>query len=164
MTSTALAVSKLWNEAVSDARLTSKYFLTSVDPWANAWQQRDKELLQIRRYGNDWDGLGTEAPNPAHVDVAREVLAILKRRNPNGPPVRASLTPAGSITLEWQSKGYYVEAEVIGFNRIEWMEVREGEKAKLWVERLANEKAGEVRGAVWEKPIEAGAAVSGSGH
>ncbi len=163
MTSTAMAVSKSWNEAVSDARLTSIYFLTPVNPWAKVWQQRDNELLKIRKYRDDWDGLGTEAPNPAHIDVARDTLALLKVRNPNSPPVRVSLTPARTVTLEWQSKGYYLEAEVVGFDTIEWMEAREGEKAKLWIERLAENRAGEVRGAVWEQQIEAGAAVSGSG-
>lgn len=164
MTSTALAVSNSWKEAVSEALLSTKYFLTTVDPWSKAWEQRDNELLAIRKYGTDWDGLGTEAPNPAHIDRARRVLAVLKRRDPNNPPVRASLTPAGSVTLEWQSKGHYVEAEIIGFDRVEWMEAREGEKAKLWIEELAEEKAGEVRGAVWEEKIEAGAAASGSGR
>jgi hypothetical protein len=135
----------------------------TVDPWTKAWQQRDKELLVIRKYRNDWDGLGTEAPNPALIDVAREVLAVLKRRDPDSPPVRASLTPAGSVTLEWQSKGHYLEAEITGFGRVEWMEAREGEKAKLWIEKLADEKASEVRGAVWEETIEAGVAVFGSG-
>jgi hypothetical protein len=164
MATPALAISKSWKEAVSSARLTTKYFLTTVDPWAKAWQQRDNELLIIRKYGSDWDGLGTEAPNPAHIDVARDFLAVLKKRSPNSPPVRASLTPDGSVTLEWQSKGHYVEAEIIGFDRVEWMDAREGEKAKLWIENLADDQAGEARSPVWEPKIEVGTAVSVSGR
>jgi hypothetical protein len=164
MASTALAVSKPWKEAVSDGVPSTGYFLTAVDPWIKTWQERDKELLAIRRYKNDWDGLGTEAPNPGYIDQAREILEFLKRRNSSAPPARVSLTPNRSITFEWQSKGYYLEAELFGFERIEWMEAHEGEKAKFWIERLVAPNASEGQGVVWNPKVEAGAAVSVSGR
>jgi len=164
MSSATLAISAgLWTEVNAGAQLTGEYLLTTVDPWINAWRQRDKELLAIRKYGNNWDGLGTAAPNPAHIDVALEVLAALKRRDPTSPPVRAALTPSNSISIEWQSKGHFVEAEIIGFNRIEWMDARDGQKAKFWIEKLASDEVSEARGAAWEK-TEVGAAVFASGR
>lgn len=82
----------------------------------------------LRSLGPDWDGMGADAIEPWTIDRAEKLVV-----RPNGKPSRIAPTPAGTIVIEWQRDGYYLEAEVGSSGPIEWLEKRRGKRIRHWV-------------------------------
>jgi hypothetical protein len=65
------------------------------------WDSCIEKLLELRRYEDDWDGQGAEAPSPEAVDSAI-ILAVLLRQSGVEPPCRTVPIVNGAVVLEWQ--------------------------------------------------------------
>lgn len=102
------------NAVLQSARGASAY--TRTDPYeeipAQTWQLLIDELLRIRNLKDDWDGEGTEAPDPALVDGA---MTLTQWFQANGfPPAdRVIASVNGTIYFEWHTPLGYQEIEVI---------------------------------------------------
>jgi hypothetical protein len=88
--------------------------------------------LQIRKLADDWDGLGAEAPSSGIVDSAIDLLKKLKAEAALPAPSRAAAAPTGTVILEWQFGGTYLEAEITRPYYAEWMLQRPGQPARHW--------------------------------
>lgn len=95
------------------------------------WQARVSELLAIRKYNQDWDGLGSDAPDISLVDGAISFLHDLKNRG-FSPPSTVILAPNGGIIFIWQNQSEYVEAETTSIGCTEWMRKRDGRQTEHW--------------------------------
>lgn len=105
------------------------------EPSAGCWDKSDSwkavrdRMSAISALGPDWDGMGGDAPSAALVEsLVRYVQFLCERNEP--PPLRIAPTALGTIILEWQSPGTYVEAELVSPGLLEIMEVRDGEPAR----------------------------------
>lgn len=99
---------------------------------ANGWLRRIDDLLAIRGLGDDWDGLGAEAPRIELVDSAIEIAKALRVDPSWRAPTRVAATPAGAVLFEWQYPPVYLEAEVTGPTHIEWMLEVAGHETQHW--------------------------------
>jgi hypothetical protein len=126
-------------------------FLLSAMSFAKLWRERKAELLEIRKYGADWDGFDSAPPDPKLVDTAIGFLEDLRGRVPF-PPVRVALGPSGTISIEWQAtNGLHVEAEIVAYNRIEWLDASDPKRIERWTELLRSDQAENPRrGAAWQ--------------
>lgn len=107
---------------------------------AEGWINRRNDLKVIRRYRDDWDGMGASAPSPQLVDTAIRVLERMQNSGGGAsPPSAVSGTPMGHVTLEWHMGSDYLEAELIDAWHIEWMMERDGQ-FREWTERLIEEQ------------------------
>ena len=98
------------------------------------WRNCVAELRRLRNIGDNWDGFDAPAPDPNVVDLAIVFLNVCRTRDFTNPPFRAAVSPDGTVCIEWQGGGYYLEAEVVSPSRVEWMEVLNGNKPIHWVE------------------------------
>lgn len=135
---------------------------SSVDVKALAqWKQRESELLAIRKYQEDWDGFGAEAPDTRLVDTAISFLHLLRVRGED-PPMRATLSPDGHVAIEWQMAGNYRRAELLNYRETEWMRVAPGRPTEFEIEVLPIEAPAEPTWEPWQpNKTAAGAADSG---
>src|SRR5271166_2609295 len=78
-------------------------------------------------WDEEWDGMGALAPSEALIQSVLELIECLRVEG-RSPVTRASTTPSGTIILEWQGGGDYVEVEVVSPYRSEWMFVPHGRK------------------------------------
>jgi hypothetical protein len=78
----------------------------------HAWNVLIDELLRIRNLDHDWDGEGTEAPDPMLVDGAITLAHRLKLQGyPPADRVHASVN--GTVYFEWHTLPFgYQEIEV----------------------------------------------------
>jgi len=130
----------IWTYACVPQRPTDIAFSISADgAIIRRWIDRENDLKAIARYRDDWDGLGTPAPDGKIVDAARQFLFKLRQQAADSPPFRISLSPNGSVCIEWQSKGFYLEAEFASENQVEWMQVIQGKDTTHWIESLGTE-------------------------
>jgi hypothetical protein len=131
-----------------DARLVEPPAPALVDVKALAeWRQRESELLAIRKYEDDWDGFGAEAPDTKLVDTAISFLQVLRARGDN-PPMRATLSPDGHVAIEWQIAGNYLRAEFLNYREAEWMRAAPGRPTEFQIEVLPIEAPAE---STWER-------------
>ena len=101
----------------------------------NQWQRAIGALHAMLSYRNDWDGMGSPAPDRDFVAGAINLLNQLKRRPGWPAPTRVAATPAGTIGVEWQQPGFYMEAEIVGPDRTEWMLIPAGASPVHWINR-----------------------------
>src|SRR4051812_11420687 len=112
----------LWPRPHDEDRLQEAASSAPADIQAiGLWEQREAELLAIRKFQDDWDGFGAEAPDPNLVDVAVAFLEELCRRDPSDPPMRVTLSPDGFVAMEWQKGDNFLRAEVATDSAVEWM-------------------------------------------
>jgi hypothetical protein len=119
------------------------------------WRNRKDELLAFRRYRDDWDGFGADAPDPAVVDVAVSYLDKLKREYFAFPPHRVALSPDGMVAIEWHLSGDFLRAEVVSIEQVTWMLAQSGLETSFWDAdplemRRAHTRLIESREIVWE--------------
>ena len=142
--------------------LKMKLVLTSfcLGTLHKAVQERKTELLEIRKYGADWDGFDSAPPDAKLVDMAIGFLEDLRLRVPF-PPVRVALSPSGTVSIEWQAtNGLHVEAEIVAYNKVEWLDASNPQRIERWTESLSDQTENPRRGAAWQstQQVEAGAA------
>jgi hypothetical protein len=113
------------------------------------WADRKKDLLKIRTYKADWDGFGADAPDRSLIDVAIEFLGVLRNSDPENPPKRVALSPAGAVAFDWPEPSVYTQAEIISCDRVEWMIVRDGKPTEWRIQSLHQPQLGEQQGGVW---------------
>ncbi len=94
--------------------------LIGADSAQGAWDRVVRALRGLESLRADWDGQGADAPVPGLVRGAVELAEQFARRD-FPPPVTATPTPAGSILLGWRWGRDYLEIEVVGPDRIDWM-------------------------------------------
>jgi hypothetical protein len=125
---------------------------------ASHWIDRENDLKEIGRYSDNWDGFGSPAPDRRIVDLAIAFIGDLRYRDCRNPPLRVALSPNGSVCVEWQSRGNYIEAEIVSTSRVEWMQSIRGKNPTHWTESLSTG----VRSDVWNQTsqIALGAAAS----
>jgi hypothetical protein len=112
---------------------------TQVDSWADVsapamtpgngkepqWDEVVGQLNAMMSLGDDWDGMGAEAPSREIILSAIDLAEVFRSRG-YPPPTRAAATPSGTVGLEWQAPPVYLEVEVITPDRSEWMQITEG--------------------------------------
>jgi len=99
------------------------------------WWHRRRDLLEIRKYQDGWNGFGADAPDPKMVDAAISFLHVLERRG-DTPPMRVTLSPDGLVAMEWQGDGGYWQAEIVSEREVEWMRVAPGRPTEFHTELL----------------------------
>ncbi len=85
-----------------------------------AWKRTTEALRDLGQLTDDWDGQGAEAPRPATTEGARALAAILETKH-DVPPDRVMPGVTGTVILEWQREGWYVEIEVTDRQRADVM-------------------------------------------
>jgi hypothetical protein len=78
---------------------------------AHGWDRLIDELLRIRNLSDDWDGEGSEAPDPALVDGAITLAQTLQAGG-DSPAERVLASVNGTIYFEWHTPLGYREVEV----------------------------------------------------
>jgi hypothetical protein len=92
----------------------------------HAWNELIDELFRIRNLQDDWDGEGTEAPDPMVVDWAISLAHRLKALEYQ-PADRVLASVNGTIYFEWHTLPYeYQEIEVTSPVDIEVRRVQRG--------------------------------------
>ncbi len=97
------------------------------------WDQIIDGLLRMRALANDWDGQGASAPSPANVDRAIAWVREMHRYPQAVPPSRPVPGVTGEVVLEWQGESYYLLAEIVRPDQVEWMLAVDGEPTKHWI-------------------------------
>lgn len=108
----------------------------STDAAEKVWRDRRSDLLRIRRYRDNWDGFGADAPDPRVLDTAIEFLENLRLRDAAHPPFRATLSPNGTVGFEWQTTSEWICVEIVSTERAEWMRTVTGQRPEHWEECL----------------------------
>jgi len=104
----------------------SLFRIASMDREKHQWQSVINSVYALLAYRNDWDGLGSPAPDRDIVNSSIKLLSLLQR-TPNFPiPSRVTATPSGTVGIEWQSHAMYLEAEVVEPAIVEWMMIENG--------------------------------------
>lgn len=116
--------------------------LTLSDPSAQQrWRRIQQDITRVRSLRENWDGMGTTAPELETVENAA-VFAVSLQTNRMLPPTRVVPSPDGSILLQWETDGGYLEAEVSDPGHIEWMLVRRGAPAAHWTQSWPEQDEG----------------------
>lgn len=106
--------------------------LFPIDPSPNPWKKAIGKLYAMFTLGDDWDGDGSPAPARPILVSAIELARTLHAPG-FPPPTRVVATPSGTIGLEWQRPGAYMEAEVVTAYRSDWMRIADGRPPEHWV-------------------------------
>jgi hypothetical protein len=109
------------------------------------WRQRELELATIRRFGEDWDGCGSDAPTSGAMDAAALFLAFWKALHFENPPARISLSPNGFLTADWLAGDALIRAEILDrdSNEIEWMRAIPGKPTEFFTSALTEQRGTE---------------------
>jgi hypothetical protein len=129
--------SSAWTSVYVSAQAATRTSSIDAVITADGWMKRESDLKALRRYRDDWDGMGASAPSPYLVDAAVRVLKEIQQRlgDQSPPPSAVSGTPMGRIMIEWRLGNNYLEVEVVDPHRVEWMEESDG-KFKEWSETI----------------------------
>jgi hypothetical protein len=103
------------------------------------WRRIIRKVYRMLALRDDWDGLGAKAPLVAIVIHAIRLAEGKLRTRDYPAPTRVVATPAGTIGFEWQQGAIYTEAEVVGPDQSEWMQLVPGFAPKHWTEREMEE-------------------------
>lgn len=129
---------------------------------ARAWSERGRELLTIGNFGDNWDGLGAEAPAARVVNRADFFFRLLRTSLPDNPPMRVLMSPDSAIAFEWANGNNLVQAEVTDSDEVEWMFATPGKETIFLQQMFKYPAEVETRGPVWqasevEEPVSAAA-------
>lgn len=92
----------------------------------------EAQFAHLRTLGPDWDGMDAAQPRPETIDRAERLVRHTRRSR--GKPSRITATPNGTIVVEWQKDGSYLEAELAGYGPVEWMLKLQGKPSRYWLE------------------------------
>jgi hypothetical protein len=101
-------------------------------PDAGPWEPAVAEIVAFQHLGDDWDGLGAQAPS---YEVLASAIGLAYTLHQQGvdPPNCVVPGVAGSVTLEWHDPdGTYTEVEVVGPLSAEVMMIEPGKPARHW--------------------------------
>ena len=126
------------------------------------WGERERDLLMIGNFGDDWDGFGAEAPAAKLVRRADFFLALLRESVPDNPPMRVLASPDSAIAFEWANGNRLVQAEITDSDEVEWMFATPGSETKFIQQTIKYPAEVKTRGPVWqvsevEEPVSAAA-------
>lgn len=116
----------------------------------SSWIEREWDLARIREFGDNWDGFEAAAPDLTVLERAGSFLRLLRARDITNPPMRAVLSPSGSIALEWLEGNCFLRAEIGDSNEVEWMLAIPGQPTDFKVESLAPSASEAVEGQEWK--------------
>jgi hypothetical protein len=129
------------------------------------WIEREVDLARIRKLGYNWDGFEAAAPDARVWEKANAFLRLLRERDITNPPMRAVLSPNGSIALEWLEGDSFLRAEIGDSNEVEWMLVIPGQPTEFRVESLISSDSEAVQGQEWKPaPTAVGELAYASAH
>jgi hypothetical protein len=111
----------VWTQAAPTYTRIFSDELSSDIPALQLWIDRERDLSAIGHYGENWDGFGSASPDPRVVGRAITFLRFLRDRDRASPPLRASLSPDGTVALEWLDGERLIRAEIEASTEIEWM-------------------------------------------
>jgi len=118
----------------------------------NRWMDRENDLKIIRRYRDDWDGMGAKAASSAIIDYAIMFLNDLKWRGERPAPDAVVASPEGGIIFVWESKTAYAEAQISELGVIDWMfDLESGttHSRRYWT--AVNQIGSSGRGLLWDE-------------
>ncbi len=100
--------------------------------YAQRWQEILQEIDGFRKLGDNWDGLGANAPSNDLLDSAIGLARLYWGRE-MVPPIRVLAGTAGTVVFEWQDTvGDYGEVEIDRPFHADVMLVRPGQPGKHW--------------------------------
>lgn len=121
MSASAAALSERDITHTSRPREVNAHAPATLEDWeADLWRRAGQRLSEFYFLPEDWDGEGAEAPS-SNALTAGDYLRRLYLAG-GRPPTAVSLTPLGTIVLEWRRGDDYLEAEISGAHEIGWME------------------------------------------
>src|SRR5215469_769673 len=94
---TASSSPSAWTEPAYGPKVRAIQMAFEEAQVAEGWLNRQNDLKVIRRYRDDWDGMGASAPQPQLIDAAIRLLDSMKYRESISPPSAVSGTPMGHI-------------------------------------------------------------------
>lgn len=150
--SAILSASIAWTQEVAAITSSGACSTSEGVPMLRRWAACENELKAIRRYRDDWDGMGARSPSPRLVDAAIQILKSFRREGRLSPPSAVSATPLGHVTMEWQMGESYLEAELTNPLCIEWME-EVNRETREWSEAMFESDAtsgSESRDTAWQ--------------
>lgn len=99
---------------------------------AGTWQPTIRRIVDFQNLGNNWDGLGAEAPSPEVLQSAIG-LAYCFMENGLSPPDAVVAGLDGSVSFEWQpADGSFIEVLVDAPLHAEGMIIEPGKPAQHW--------------------------------
>jgi hypothetical protein len=99
------------------------------------WQERKRDLSRMKGFQDNWDGFGAEAPSAATIQQAELFLFLLRKGEPENPPMRVVLSDEGVVAFEWVQAGTLLQAEILDSSRIEWMFAVPGQQTQFQIEQ-----------------------------
>ena len=99
---------------------------------AGPWEPTVQKIVEFQHLGDDWDGLGAQAPSPELLASAVGLAYLLYEKGID-PPHRVVPGLEGSVILEWQDPdGTYADIEILRPLFAEVMVIERGQPAKHW--------------------------------
>jgi hypothetical protein len=96
------------------------------------WDRILEELLRLGSLGDDWDGQGARALDPANVAQASAWVREMRRWHRAMSPTRVLPGTLGEVVLEWRGDAYYLAAEISTPSQVEWVLNVPGQPIKQW--------------------------------
>jgi hypothetical protein len=89
------------------------------------WDKAIGKIYMMMSLGDDWDGMGAQAPPRELVASAIDLAAALRYRG-FPPPARVIATADGTVALEWQEPCVCLMMHVLTPYRSEWVQIAQG--------------------------------------
>lgn len=156
----AVAISRA--ESTYPAVATTALAISATIDSTRVWRDRERELLTIGNFGDNWDGFGAEAPAAKVVRRADFFLGLLRTSVPDNPPMRVLVSPDSAIAFEWATGNSLVQVEITDCDEVEWMFATPGSETKFVQQMFKYPAEVKMRGPVWqasevEEPVSAAA-------
>lgn len=96
------------------------------------WIRCVEHLDELRALQPGWNSEGAKDIDDGIADTAADLLAIVRATGELPPPRRLAPSPDGTVVIEWNVDGGYLEAEVSAPRVIEWMWSVPGKSPQIW--------------------------------
>ncbi|MGA7712036.1 MAG: hypothetical protein WCA81_09050 [Rhizomicrobium sp.] len=95
------------------------------------WNVVNHQLSNFAKFEENWDGLGSDKPKGRAIEIALECLKTFRALSAPAPSV-ATLSPDGSISVEWRSHDEYLQAEFSSEPRVELVKFGPNRVIERW--------------------------------
>lgn len=95
------------------------------------WGLVQSQLRGFSQFAENWDGLGSDKPKSEVIETAVECLKAFRGLSAPAPDV-ATLSPDGSINIEWRHQGEYLQAEFSTEPRVELVRFGASRAIERW--------------------------------